>query len=128
MQPFKLRAHHGLCLGFFRGKGYSGEFVENMARVKAAMEENPLICLTVGADGICAACPNHKAGRCETEEKVTRYDRQTLLRCGLSPGEVMPYRAFEARVRGCVLLPGLRREICGDCQWDSLCHEKSEGI
>ena len=34
-----LRAHHGLCLRFFQGKGYSGAFVENMARKKAMLEE-----------------------------------------------------------------------------------------
>ena len=34
-----LRAHHGLCLRFFQGKGYSGAFVENMAQKKAMLEE-----------------------------------------------------------------------------------------
>lgn len=37
-----LRAHHGLCLHFFRGKGYSGAFVENMARKKAMLERRIL--------------------------------------------------------------------------------------
>jgi len=45
-----LRAHHGLCLHFFQGKGYSGAFVENMARKKAMLEENPLVRLTDQAD------------------------------------------------------------------------------
>ena len=35
-----LRAHHGLCLRFFQGKGYSGAFVENMARKKAIVNNS----------------------------------------------------------------------------------------
>lgn len=127
-QPYSIRPHHGLCLSFFQGKGYSGAFVENMAGVKAELEENPLICLARGADDICAACPNNTAGCCESEEKVRRYDREVLRRCGLSVGDILPYRTFEARVRRGILLPGQREEICGDCQWTALCHFKREGI
>lgn len=121
---YRIRPHHGLCLAFFRGKGYSGAFVENMARMKAALEENPRICLAEGTDEICAACPNNLDGRCESEEKVTRYDREVLRRCGLTVGEVLPYRDFEALVVRHILNAGQRAEICGDCQWDALCRWK----
>lgn len=121
-QPYKIRAHHGLCLSFFQGKGYSGAFVKNMARVKACLEKNPTICLAGGADDICAPCPNNMSGRCESEEKVTRYDREMLRRCGLAVGQTMPYRAFEERIRRDILAAGQREEICGDCQWNALCH------
>lgn len=80
-----LRAHHGLCLHFFQGKGYSGAFVENMARKKAMLEENPLVRLTDQADEICRACPNNLCGQCESAEKVRRYDRAVLSLCGLTP-------------------------------------------
>ena len=33
MSSFKIRPHHGLCTAFFEGKGYSGDFVRNMANV-----------------------------------------------------------------------------------------------
>lgn len=45
MSVYKIRAHHGMCLSFFQGKGYSGDFVENMARMKAILAENPEIIL-----------------------------------------------------------------------------------
>lgn len=41
MSVYRIRAHHGMCLAFFRGQGYSGAFVENMANMKAILEENP---------------------------------------------------------------------------------------
>ena len=95
-----LRAHHGLCLRFFQGKGYSGAFVENMARKKAMLEENPLVRLTDQADEICRACPNNLCGQCESAEKVRRYDRAVLSLCGLTPGDVLPYRELAERVLG----------------------------
>lgn len=124
--PYKLRAHHGLCLAFFQGKGYSGAFVENMTRIQTALEENPLVCLTAGADDICAACPNNHSGRCETEEKVRRYDREVLRRCALSDGDVLSFRELEELVDHQILSAGQREEICGDCQWSALCHKTEE--
>ena len=121
-----LRAHHGLCLRFFQGKGYSGAFVENMARKKAMLEENPLVRLTDQADEICRACPNNLCGQCESAEKVRRYDRAVLSLCGLTPGDVLPYRELTEQVRKTILLPGHREEICGDCQWTDLCQYKEE--
>ena len=63
-------AHHGMCLPFFRGEGYSGAFVENMTRMKKILEENPEICLVAGSDDICAACPNRLTESCA--EKACR--------------------------------------------------------
>ncbi|MDD5863460.1 MAG: DUF1284 domain-containing protein [Firmicutes bacterium] len=121
-----MRAHHGLCLRFFQGKGYSGEFVRNMAEKKAVLEQNPLVRLTDGADEICRACPNNQAGCCLSADKVSRYDREVLARCGLTPGAVLPYRELEERVLQAILIPGRREEICGDCQWTALCRGKGE--
>ena len=119
MSVYKIRAHHGMCLYFFQGKGYSGEFVENMSRMKAVLEENPEICLMDSPDDICAACPNRLTENCA--EKASRYDREVLRRCGLSVGERLPYREFSRKVIETILRRGVRAEICGDCQWSSLC-------
>ena len=119
MSVYKIRAHHGVCLYFFQGKGYSGEFVENMSHMKAVLEENPKVRLLNSADDICAACPNKLTETCA--EKASRYDREVLRRCGLSVGERLPYREFSRKVIETILRPGVRAEICGDCQWSSLC-------
>ena len=119
MSVYKIRAHHGVCLYFFQGKGYSGEFVENMSRMKAILEKNPEISLMDSPDDICAACPNRLTENCA--EKASRYDREVLRRCGLSVGERLPYREFSRKVIETILRRGVRAEICGDCQWSSLC-------
>ena len=120
MRVVNLRAHHGMCMYFFQGKGYSGDFVENMGAMKEILAENPLIRLLEGYDDVCAACPNKRTESCA--EKASRYDREVLRRCGLSVGDTLPYRDFSETVIETILRPGLRAEICGDCQWSSLCH------
>ena len=120
MRVYNLRAHHGMCLYFFRGKGYSGQFVENMGKMKAVLEENPTIRLMDSPDDICAACPNKVTEPCA--EKASRYDREVLRRCGLSVGDTLSYEDFSKKVVETILRPGVRGTICGDCQWSSLCH------
>lgn len=122
MRTYNIRAHHGMCLYFFQGKGYNGDFVENMGRMKAVLEENPEICLMDSPDDICAACPNKLTETCA--EKASRYDREVLRRCGLSVGETLRYEEFSRKVIETILRPGIRAEICGDCQWSGLCHWK----
>lgn len=117
----KLRAHHGMCLAFFQGKGYSSNFTKHMAQVQQQLSDNPLVCVIDELDEICTVCPNHHDGVCETQEKVEEYDRQVLLRCGLSAGTVMPFRDFQKLVYDRILLSGKREEICGDCEWTALC-------
>lgn len=125
-QIYKLRAHHGLCLCFFKGKGYSNAFVKCMADIKEKLQKNPLVCISSQTDVICGACPNNSAGICNAAQKVSAYDNRVLSRCGLSEGEIMPFLDFEKLVRQNILDPEKRTEICGDCQWDSLCHEPPE--
>lgn len=119
---FSLRAHHGLCLSFFRGKGYSKEFVENMTDIKTALSSDPLVKIVTETEDICCCCPNNINGKCTSFQKVLRYDNDVLSACGLHSGTVLPYSAFEKLVREKILQPGLREKICGDCQWSSLCH------
>lgn len=123
---YGFRPHHGLCLRFFRGEGYSGDFVKNMAAMKAVMGTNPVIRLTVGADEICRACPNNLAGRCASWEKADRYDREVLRRCGLSEGAVLPYRELDSLILRDILIAGVREEVCGDCQWSGICRWEGE--
>ncbi|MDD3279743.1 MAG: DUF1284 domain-containing protein [Lachnospiraceae bacterium] len=121
---YGIRPHHGMCLGFFRGKGYSDGFVAYMVRIKEELEKGQVICLTSGADGICERCPNYQEGACITAEKVSRYDRRVLELCGLQEGDRMSWKAFETLVKEKILDLGHRQEICGDCEWNDLCAQE----
>ena len=121
-----IRAHHGLCMAFFQGKGYSSEFIAHMSDILHKLESNPTICISAQADIICSKCPNNIQGLCKTQSRVVEYDKQVLKYCGLSEGMVMPYADFKKAVYENILITNKREEICGDCQWNALCHFNAE--
>ncbi len=122
--PYHLRPHHGMCVCFFQGKGYSSEFTAHMAHIIEQLRADPKILLTNSTDILCSKCPNNLDGICETAEKVARYDAAVLELCGLEDGALLPFRDFQAKVWEHILRPGKRAQICGDCQWSRLCHLK----
>ena len=81
-------------------RGYSNEFTKHMAE-------------TI-----------HKF--CETADKVAEYDKQVLLRCGLNVGDVISFSDFQTKVYENIIYAGKREEICGNCQWSSICHITNE--
>ena len=96
--PIPIRPHHGMCLAYYVGHGYSAGF------------------------NFCSACPNARGEGCVTDEKVKRYDRAVLAACGLEEGTELSFLDFARQVEEHILSAGLREEICGDCQWTGLCH------
>lgn len=122
MADYRIRAHHGMCLAFFKGKGYSGEFTDHMGKMKTVLERNPKVRIINETDDICGHCPNNISGTCNTPDKVSEYDNKVLELCRLEPGAEMEWKAFEELVGCAILNKGRRKAVCGDCQWDSLCN------
>ncbi|MBD5521819.1 MAG: DUF1284 domain-containing protein [Lachnospiraceae bacterium] len=120
-EPVMLRPHHGMCLAYFKGYGYSDEFAVHMQKVQDYLKTDAIVRLTVETDIICSKCPNNINGDCEKPELVARYDSEVLRRCGLSAGEGLEFTEFFRLVQENILAPKLRGEICGDCQWDEIC-------
>ena len=75
-----LRAHHGMCLAYFIGEGYSGGFTAHMGRVLAALKPDTPVWLAASVDAVCAACPNNAGGVCVSGGKAAGYDREVLER------------------------------------------------
>lgn len=120
-QPIMLRPHHGMCLAYFKGYGYSDEFAVHMQKVQDYLKTDDIVHLAVETDIICSKCPNNINGACEKPELVARYDSEVLRLCNLSEGEELQFTEFFKLVQEKILEPGLRGEICGDCQWDEIC-------
>lgn len=119
---YRIRAHHGMCFSFFKGKGYSGDFTRNMWAMKEKLEQNPEVILLCDTDDVCAHCPNNQAGKCTSADKVKNYDEQVLARCDLAPNTRIQWNDFAKLVREHIISAGKREEICGGCQWNELCH------
>ncbi len=123
-KPLNMRPHHALCSEFFRGKGYSEEFTENMANTLNFIDSRDSdILLTVGTDIICRRCPHNVCGVCETAEKVRRYDLAVLSLCGLAEGDTVKRSELKKLVREKIILCGKLSEVCGDCAWFGFCGE-----
>ena len=46
-----------------------------------------------------------------------------LLTADLKKDSSFPFREFVEKVQDKILAPGKRTEICGDCQWGSICDQ-----
>lgn len=120
--PIPIRPHHGMCLAYYVGHGYSAGFNWHMGRMLERFLQNPAVRLTAARDEICSACPNARGEGCVTDEKVKRYDRAVLAACGLEEDTELSFLDFARQVEEHILSAGLREEICVDCQWTGLCH------
>ena len=116
-----LRPHHGMCMAFFVGHGYSDGFTAHMGALLASLGPESPVRLAVGADAVCGACPNNLDGLCDKPELVASYDRAVLDPCGLEEGCELPFGRFTALVEENILSRGRRASICGDCQWNDIC-------
>lgn len=119
-----LRAHHGMCLSFFEGKGYSSEFTIHMQKIQDQMKENPELFIVAEADEVCSHCPNLKNGQCGSFHLVRSYDQKVLDLCGVKEKTDSTWKEFSKLVKEKILIPGKRHEICGGCEWTKLCDEK----
>lgn len=94
-----LRPHHGMCLAYFKGEGYSNGFTAHMAEMLKIFLEGKKIRLHVDTDEICSACPNNLGGHCEAGDKVAEYDNAVLEKCGLKAGQTLHFSEFTKKSR-----------------------------
>lgn len=121
MSGFNVRAHHGLCMSFFEGKGYSDSFTANMAEKKMLLEKDPIVKIVDCADEVCKACPHNDGGVCSSLGKVAGYDSAVLERCGIKSGTELHWKEFSKLVHDNIIGAKKLSEVCGDCQWYSIC-------
>lgn len=121
MSGVELHPHHGLCLLFFEGKGYSPAFIRGMETVVRQLTDAVSVRLTFGADAVCRLCPHRRGRGCDTLEKVRRFDAAVLAACRLHDGQVLPWGVLRDTVLREILRPGRLGAICGDCQWAEVC-------
>ena len=69
-QTYPIRPHHGMCLAFFIGNGYSTGFTAHMQEMLELFTKGAEVQLVMKTDEICSACPNNCEGVCEAAEKV----------------------------------------------------------
>jgi len=117
----KLRPHHLLCTQGYEGKGYSGDFVENMTGITMHLRNNAdaVIEVVFSTDDICEKCP-HMLGDdlCESNDKVKRIDNKVISYFGIEEKNYI-YQDIICKINA-KMTSSMMDDICGDCQWYSM--------
>jgi len=115
----KLRGHHLICLNFFRGEGYSEEFIKNICEVikKEKVE------IVAGPDDVCEKCPYLLDGKCAsneyTDEMILVQDREALRVLGFKPGMLVDWKMISSRLPG--ILNEWKAQFCTGCGYKIVC-------
>jgi len=117
----RLRAHHLICLHFYRGEGYDKRFVENLTRVLKEAEEFG-VTLVDGGDDVCAACPSFSYNICTNqpggEEKIQMLDRLAIKL--LKPNDaVLHWREIKTQIPA--IIGEWKNKACQNCEWKTVC-------
>lgn len=114
-----LRGHHLICLNFFRGEGYSKEFIENLY----AVIKKEKIEIVTGADEVCRKCPYLKEGKCRssdyTDEKIHLQDREALRLLGFKPGMTVSWKILASKLPE--IIDEWKAEFCLNCGYRKVC-------
>ena len=121
MSAFDLRPHHGLCIRFFQGGGYSTDFIANMYVFIRILDGDPLIRLCPACDMLCACCPHKCKGVCQSDARVQGFDQSVLALCGLAPGDTLRWSEFSTLVSDRILHENRLHEVCAACEWYPVC-------
>jgi hypothetical protein len=114
-----LRGHHLICLNFFRGEGYSEEFIDNLYAVikKEDLE------IVKGADDVCKKCPYLKEGKCRSndysDEKIHLQDKEALRLLGLEPEMIVDWKMIASKLPE--ILEEWKAEFCCSCGYRKVC-------
>ena len=115
----KLRGHHLICLNFFRGEGYSEDFIKNIYEVLTKKKVE----IVSGPDEVCAKCPYLKDEKCAsheyTNEMILLQDKEALRLLGFVPGEIVDWKMISAILPD--ILEKWKAQFCGGCGYRKVC-------
>lgn len=119
----RLRGHHLFCTALFSGHGYSEAFTEKMTRLTKLLRAGEKLTVIVGADEVCAACPNRTSenGCMLSSEDVEKRDQAALQVLRLAPAEELIWEEVKTRLSR--LTEQEFQAVCGGCRWqkEGLC-------
>ena len=115
----KLRGHHLICLNFFRGEGYSEEFIKNIYSVIGKQKVE----IVNGADEVCAVCPYLKDDKCSsneyTDEKILFQDREALRLLEFKSGMIVDWKTISLKIPD--IVEEWKALFCLDCGYRKVC-------
>ena len=118
-----IRAHHLLCMRYFKGKGYSKGFVSNFYEIIKKLNDNPTIKVINYPDIICSPCPHNVNNKCvkkgpDHETEVKEKDEIIMERLGLKLNQELKIKEVRELVNSNLTK---LRVTCKDCEWLRYC-------
>lgn len=122
-----LRPHHINCIFFYKGLGYSEDFIDGMNNTLTLLKKNPntKIKLIINCDDLCVNCPNKQIDDvCVTKEKVAKLDYNTLQIYNLKENEEYTFNEIIDTVYK-HFIKNKFHKICSACNWykDGICSD-----
>ncbi|MGB4505375.1 MAG: DUF1284 domain-containing protein [Syntrophaceticus sp.] len=119
----KLRGHHLICLHYYRGEGYSPDYVEHLWKVVKRAKDGEVIEIVSGADDVCQACPYLKGEHCEhkegADEEIRKLDQAALNFLEVTYGDQVLWQDLQAKVMAAP--KSWFDSFCAGCDWFELC-------
>lgn len=119
----KLRGHHLICLHFYRGEGYSEEYVKHLQRVVNKAIKGELIEVAAGADDVCRACPYLQDNLCahkeDADNEIRELDQKALEFLSVHPGSRVLWSDLQKKVMAAN--KSWVDSFCSGCDWLDLC-------
>lgn len=115
----KLRGHHLICLNFFKGEGYSEDFIRNIYSVigKNSIE------IVKGPDDVCARCPYLKDEMCNnpeySDEMILLQDREALRLLKFKPGIIVSWKEISDKLSA--KIEEWKAQFCVGCGYRKVC-------
>jgi uncharacterized protein len=120
-----LRGHHLICLHFFKGEGYSEEFIVNLRDILRKAEAGQQIAVTPGADDVCSICPYLREKKCtyneDSDQEIQAMDRKALELLELRVQDIVFWLDIRGRIP--VLFQRWAQEFCRTCDWRHPCEK-----
>jgi len=121
----KLRGHHLICLQFYRGEGYSDEFVENLKKVVDTAKKHGIL-IVEGADDVCNHCPYLVGGKCmyreNADKEIRCLDSLAMALLKTAPGKTITWKEVEETIPE--IIEEWREKACKSCDWREVCHHE----
>jgi|Deesub1362A_J573_1020465.scaffolds.fasta_scaffold00049_23 hypothetical protein len=119
----KLRAHHLVCLQFFRGEGYTKEYVENLFKIVGMLEKGEKAEIVMGPDDVCVACPFLENDICKfsenSEAEVTELDQMAMNLLKIKPGDEVRWGEVKGKMEG--VMKVWKKYSCNNCHYFDVC-------
>jgi|Deesub1362B_J571_1020462.scaffolds.fasta_scaffold00129_12 hypothetical protein len=118
----RLRTHHLICLHFFKGEGYTKEYIENLKSIleRAKREKQEEIEVVMGADDVCKPCPYLKDEICRKgEERIAELDLLAMNLIKIKPGDRIRWEYTESKLPE--IIGVWKKYACFDCEYAEIC-------